>query len=173
MTSPKKPQDRKSAPETNDSSSRKEAPDSNLEKKPLPMHMEKPAVPHMDVLDLPKGALVAYRRSGGVKFRTQSIVVYLDGRIIYVDPVTAKPTQPQLPPPLSKAQIDALRKMLDQSNFFGIRVGGGNQPPDSFAHEILARIENRSNFVEVFDGGIPDALKPLVDKLSAWLPKER
>jgi len=38
-----------------------------------------------DTLRLPRGALVAMRRSGGLKFRSREVVVYRDGRVNYDD----------------------------------------------------------------------------------------
>ena len=43
---------------------------------------------------------------------------------------------------------------------------------DEIAYEISARVHTKANAIELFDGSIPDALKPLVDELSALLPKQ-
>jgi len=72
---------------------------------------------------------------------------------------------------LNDRQIARLRKMLDQAGFFRLQSAQGDHAPDASAHEIIARIGNRSNRVEVFDGSIPDALTPLIQQLSALMPK--
>jgi hypothetical protein len=48
----------------------------------------------------------------------------------------------------------------------------GEPPPDARAYEIVARAGNRVNTVTVFDGAIPDVLTPLIQQLSALMPKE-
>jgi hypothetical protein len=173
MKTPDKQTDQKPAPDSSLGSIPKGATDSKLDSKPVPARMEKAAAPKLEKLDLPKGALIAYRRSGGLKFSSDLIVVYPDGRVSYGGPDAAKQTRQQVARKLNDGQISGLRKLLDQCNFFGFKTGGGQQPPDSYAHEIMARSGKRNNFLEVFDGGIPDALRPLVEQLNALLPKEK
>jgi len=77
-----------------------------------------------------------------------------------------------VPRKMNDAQIARLRKMLEHVNFFRMASAQGSQPPDAFAYEIIARAGNRVNSVEVFDGGIPDVVQPLIQQLSALMPKE-
>ena len=73
---------------------------------------------------------------------------------------------------MNDAQIARLRKTLEHVNFFRMSSAQGDQPPDAFAYEIIARAGNRVNSVQVYDGSIPDALMPLIQQLSALMPKE-
>ena len=133
--------------------------------------LDAPAPKHERLL-LPLGAFIAYRKSGGLKFSSREIVIYPDGRISYGGPDLSKQIYDRATRKLNDGQIARLRKTLDQTGFFRLASAQGNQPPDSFAHEIAARLGNRSHMVEVFDGGIPASLAPLLEQLSAWLPKE-
>ena len=123
-------------------------------------------------LQLPLGAFMAYRKSGGLKFSSREIVVYPDGRVSFGGPDVSKQIYGRAGRKLNDGQMARLRKMLDQVNFFRATSAQGKPPPDGFAYEIVARIHARSNQVEVFDGSIPDALAPLIQQLSALMPKE-
>ena len=139
-----------------------------LESKPAPTSHQKPARPKIERLQLPKGALIAFRKSGGLKFSSREIVIYPDGRVSYGG--TDLPKQASAPQKLGEAQIAELRRMLDQSGFFRLVLAGGQQPPDSYAYEIVAQIDAKSNYVEVFDGKIPESLMPLIQRLARLLP---
>jgi hypothetical protein len=128
--------------------------------------------PKRERLQLPKGALIAFRKSGGLKFSTREIVLYPDGRVSFGGPDVSKEAYAHVPRKVNDAQIARFRKMLDHINFFRMASAQGDQPPDAFAYEIVARAGNRVNYVEVFDGSLPDALTPLIQQLSALMPRE-
>lgn len=132
----------------------------------------KPATPKLEKLRLPQGALIAYRKSGGFKFSSREIVIYPDGRVSFGGPDLSKEAYARAARKLNDGQIARLRKTLDQVGFFRTPSAPGSQPPDSIAYEIIARVANRSNYVEVFDGSIPDSLMPLLHQLNALMPKE-
>ncbi len=140
--------------------------------KPSAAHHEEPVSPKAEPLQLPLGAFIAYRKSGGLKFSSREIVVYPDGRVSYGGPDLSKEVYARAGRKLNDGQIARLRKMLDQVSFFRMQSAQGNQPPDSFAYEIVARLGSRSNYVQVFDGSTPDALTPLIQQLSTLMPKE-
>jgi hypothetical protein len=141
--------------------------DARLGSKPAPKVHQKPARPKIEPLQLPKGALIAFRKSGGLKFSSREIVIYSDGRVSYGG--SDLPKQASTPQKLGEAQIAELRRMLDQNDFFQLRLAGGQQPPDSYAYEIVAQIVAKSNYVEVFDGKIPESLMPLIQRLTKLL----
>ena len=128
--------------------------------------------PTPEPLQLPKGALIAFRKSGGAPVRTREIVLYPDGRVSFGGPDVAKEAYAHVPRKMNDAQIARLRKTLDHANFFRMSSAQGDPPPDAFAYEIIARTGNRVNSVAVFDGGIPNALTPLIQQLGALMPKE-
>lgn len=127
--------------------------------------------PKIERLQLPLGAFLAFRQSGGLKFSSRELVVYPDGRVSYGGPDLSKHAYARAGRKLNDGQIARLRKTLNQAGFFRLPSTTGEQPPDSFAYEIAARLGNRSNFVEVFDGSIPDALQALIAQLSGLFPK--
>jgi hypothetical protein len=142
--------------------------DAKVESKPAPTSHQKPERPKIERLQLPKGALIAFRKSGGLKFSSREIVIYPDGRVSYGG--SDLPKQAGTPQKLGGAQIAELRRMLDQSGFLRLMLAGGPQPPDSYAYEIVAQIDAKSNYVEVFDGRIPESLMPLIQRLVKLIP---
>ena len=131
-----------------------------------------PPAPQVEPLHLPLGAFIAYRISGGSKSSKHEIVVYPDGRVSIGGPDVSKQVYARATRKLNDGQIARLRKLLDQVGFFRLLSTQGGPAPDALAHEIVARIGSRANRVEVFDGSIPDALAPLLQQLSALMPKE-
>jgi hypothetical protein len=114
-----------------------------------------------DTLRLPRGALVAMRRSGGLKFRSREVVVYRDGRVNYDDGESG----PRTVWTLGDAEMAELRRTLDQANLAKLPTAG-RQNPDAFAYEIVARPSRRVYSAEAFLGSIPAALAPLIEQLN-------
>lgn len=128
--------------------------------------------PKREPLQLPKGALIAFRKSGGAPASAREIVLYPDGRVSFGGPDLGKEMYAHVPRKMNDAQIARLRKTLEHANFFRMSSAQGDPPPDASAYEIVARAGNRVNSVTVFDGAIPDTLTPLLQQLSALMPKE-
>jgi hypothetical protein len=122
-------------------------------------------------LRLPRGAFIALRKSGGLHFSSNEVVVYPDGRVAYDTRGVPKKEYNRLPRALNDAQIMTLRKQLDQSGFWRSE-GGGAQPPDGYAYEISARLGQRANAIEVFDGSVPEGLRPILERLTSLLPSD-
>jgi hypothetical protein len=142
----------------------------------MPSEPETPAMsnakPAEKPLDFPKGALIAYRKSGGLKFSSREIVVYPDGRVTYDGGDTAKSALTRAARRLSDAQVMRLRRTLEQVNFFGMKPPQGQQDPDSFVIEIAARLGGKNNQIEVSAGDMPGALSALTEQLEKLLPSE-
>lgn len=140
--------------------------DSVLKVNPPPAPAQPPAAPaadSSDMLRLPRGALVALRRSGGFKFRSRAVVVFRDGRVNYDDGENA----PRTVWTLSDAEMAELRRALDQADFAKLPAAG-RQNPDAFAYEIVARPSRRVYSAEAFQGSIPAALAPLIQQLNRF-----
>jgi len=131
-----------------------------------------PTAPKLEALQLPKGALLAFRQRGGAPARTRDIVLYPDGRVSFGGPDVSKEAYARVPRQLNDAQIARIRKTLERANFFRMASAQGEPPPDACAYEIIARAGNRVHAVSVFDSAIPNALQPLMQQLNALLPKE-
>ena len=121
-------------------------------------------------LELPRGALVVMRVSGGIRFTTQEMVVYPDGRVTLGAGDTAKAVYNRAPRSMADAHIVRLRKLLDQSGFFKSQPPKAEQSPDGYAYEIMSRIGPKHNHIEVFTGTMPDGIRALVDYLMKWMP---
>ena len=126
-------------------------------------------VAESEPLRLPRGAFVALRKSGGLHFTTREVVVYPDGRVAYDARGVPQKEYTRLRRALNDGQVHSLRKLLDQTNFW-MTAGGGKQNPDAYAYEIAARVGQRSNEIEVFDGSVPEKLQPLLERLVRLLP---
>ena len=131
---------------------------------PPPEKIEKRA------LFLPKGALIAFRKSG--PSGAMEFFLYPDGRVSFNVPDVSKKAYAHPARKLNDAQINRLRHLLDQVNFYRAPATQGEPSTDGIAYEISARGGIKSNAIELFDGSIPDALKPLVEQLNALMPKE-
>jgi hypothetical protein len=114
-----------------------------------------------DTLRLPRGALVAMRRSGGLKFRSREVVVYRDGRVNYDD----GESDPRTVWTLSDAELAELRGALDQAGLAKLPAAD-RQNPDAFAYEIIARPARRVYSAQAFQGSISASLAPLIQQLN-------
>lgn len=121
-----------------------------------------------EMLRLPKGAFLAFRKSGGLHFSSREVVIYPDGRVAFDARGVPQKEYNRLRRAFNDGQMLSLRKLLDQTNFWKAE-SAGQQNPDAFAYEIAARIGQRANEVEVFDGSVPDNLTPLLERLTPLL----
>jgi hypothetical protein len=122
-----------------------------------------------DALDLPEGALVAMRRSGGLRFTSRAVVVYPDGKVEVRDDAAPGSPAPKPARKLSDQDLAQLYRALDEANFPELPPTSGRQSPDAFAYDIAARIGSRTYAVEAFDGSIPASLAPLVQLLARFM----
>jgi hypothetical protein len=125
----------------------------------------------LDAFRLPRSAFVGLRKSGGLRFTTREVVVYPDGRVAYDARGVPQKEYTRLRRVMNDGQVISLRKLLDQANFWATE-GGGEQNPDAYAYDIAARLGQRSNEITVYDGSVPENLKPLIERLSKYLPEE-
>lgn len=119
-----------------------------------------------DALRLPRGGLVALRRSGGLRFTVREVVVYGDGRIA---------TDGNRPPRraarcLSEAEMGEVWTALAASELRSQTPVQGQQRPDAYAYELVARLGGRTYATEAFDGSIPAPLAPLIALLLRLRP---
>lgn len=121
-----------------------------------------------EVLRLPKGAFLAFRKSGGLHFSSRAVVIYPDGRVAFDARGVPQKEYNRLRRAFNDGQMLSLRKLLDQTNFWKTE-SAGQQNPDAFAYEIAARIGQRANEVAVFDGSVPENLSPLLERLTPLL----
>lgn len=120
-----------------------------------------PAPPAEEPL-LPRGGLVALRKSGGLRFTSRSVVVYRSGRALIGGGPAAAPRERRL----SAEELERLKGLILRARLARQRPTG-SQPADGYAYEIAARVSKRLRSVEVYDGAMPEAIRELVEALSA------
>jgi hypothetical protein len=116
-------------------------------------------------LELPPGALLAFRKSGGLRFSSREIVVYRDGWVVSTDEETYGRTRHLRAGELDRLAHQALRAGLARRS-----PAGAAQPPDGYAYEVAARVGRRLRRAEAMTGAIPAELAPLIRALEALLP---
>jgi hypothetical protein len=148
--------------------------DSQLKPRPTPpatSGQQRPA--DEDTLRLPRGGLAAMRRSGGFRFRSRTIVVYRDGRVVYDSADPDAPAGAQETRVLTDAELAELRRLLGQISFSAQPAASGRHNPDAFAYEIVARPARRAYAIEVFEGSIPPQVASLIHQLSQLMRPEQ
>jgi hypothetical protein len=120
-------------------------------------------------LALPRGALIAMRRSGGMRFSSHELVVYRSGKLTYRQSAPELVEQTQH---LSLSQLVELHHALKQSRLTRLPATIGRHSPDTFAYEIVARVGRVVKAVEVFEGSIPAELAPLIRELRSLTPQD-
>jgi hypothetical protein len=126
--------------------------------------LERPA-PADDTLVVPRDALLAFRKSGGLRFTSRAIVVFRNGWVVPVaESAGAKPRH------LSDAALAALTSLVLRSGLARYGKAAAAQQPDRYAYQLAARVGRSLRRVELADGAIPADLAPLVRALSRLLP---
>jgi hypothetical protein len=121
-------------------------------------------------LQRPRGALIAMRKSGGIRFTWRLLVVRGDGRLIYKSNQVGAPRTARAIGQLDAAQLVELQALIGQTDFATSSPGASRQNPDAFAYELIARVGRKNVFAEAFEGSIPEELKPLIQWLNRLLP---
>jgi hypothetical protein len=122
-----------------------------------------PAPAGDDELTVPRDALLAFRKSGGLRFRSRAIVVYRNGWVVPADGAQGKPCH------LGEGAMARLTQLVLRSGLARAKPTGA-QPPDGHAYEIVARIGGRVRRAEAMDGSIPVDFAALIRALSRLLP---
>lgn len=124
-----------------------------------------------DSLALPRGALVALRKSGGLAFSSQELVVYRTGRVTQRGSGVGRASYERTSQQLDAEQIDELTLLLKQANFPRFPAATRHSP-DTLVTEIIARVGRRVKAAELAPGGAPDGLVPLMRWLGALLAQD-
>jgi len=147
--------------------------DSQLNPPPTAPAAPEPRPAQEETLRLPRGGLVAMRRSGGFRFRSRAIVVYRDGRAVYDTADPDAPAGAQETRRLTDAELAELRGLLGQIGFSALPAASGRHNPDAYAYEIVARPVRRAYAIEVFEGSIPPHVASLIRYLSQFIRPEQ
>ena len=126
---------------------------------------ELPAEPPADRLKLPEGAFVAFRQSGGLRFRTREMIVYHDGHVIVRrEGRLERRTTARL---LTPAEVADLKGLILGSGFFELHPLTGRPNPDGYAYELAVCLGRQSSTVELFEGNLPLEVQALLARLKA------
>jgi hypothetical protein len=116
-------------------------------------------------LTLPRNGLVAFRKSGGLRFTSRGFVVYRSGWVV---PLEGTGGRPRHMTEAAREAVEALLLRSGMSRTHRKRSGGG----DGYAYEITARYGGRTRYAEFHDGAIPEEMRRLVEVLQRLMPKE-
>ena len=116
--------------------------------------------PNDDQLQLPRGAFIAFRQSGGLRFSTREVIVYNDGRVIYQQ--QGKLGAGEGSRRITPDEVAELKEMIEQSNLIGLPRSIGRQSLDGYAYELIARAGGQIKSFEFFDGSTPPELQTLL-----------
>jgi hypothetical protein len=174
----KKPEDKSPLhnPFDDEPAERRAAAPASHRKRPRPADdpSPPPAAPPPDpeaALALPRGALVAMRKSGGLRFSSGELVVYRNGRVVQRRRGTGMALHQGAPQQLSDEHLAELLGILERTRFPRF-AGPARQSPDTLAYEIVARVGGRIRAAEVSTGRIPEALAPLIGWLNGLLAQD-
>jgi hypothetical protein len=130
-----------------------------------------PSAPADERLKLPRGAFVALRKSGGLRFSSREVVVFRDGRV-RATVLGAVPGGADEPRRLLADEVTTLYQRIAASDIKKLPARSGQQSPDAFAYELVARVGRNVYAVEFFDPDIPESLEPIIRDLLALIPNE-
>jgi hypothetical protein len=116
-----------------------------------------------DRLKLPRGAFLALRQSGGLRFSTREVTVYNDGQLIArrQGKLGAGEGSRRITP----AEVAELKELIAQSGWWELPTSIGRQSPDGYAYELIVRRGRKSKAIEFFDGSIPAEVQPVLARL--------
>jgi hypothetical protein len=118
--------------------------------------------PRDDDLKLPRGAFIAWRQSGGLRFSTREVTVYHDGRVIWNrQGKLAEEGSRRITP----AEVTELKTLIEHSGLGKFSNPIGRPSPDGYAYELVARFGRKSTAIEFFDGSLPAQLHALLQRL--------
>ncbi|NJN16676.1 MAG: hypothetical protein HC822_10585 [Oscillochloris sp.] len=127
--------------------------------------LQHPAPPPPSLI-LPRGALLIFAKSGGVRFTSRHCIVYRNGRV-----ERGSLAHMHRPTYLSAAEIRRLRRLVLRSRlalWAGYRAPA---PRDGYSYELTARYGSNLRSATFADGAIPAIVAPLIRNLQLLLPE--
>jgi hypothetical protein len=118
-----------------------------------------------DRLKLPRGAFIAFRQSGGLRFSTREVIVYHDGRVIsrHQGKLGAGEAARRITPD----EVSDLKALIEQSSLREQPRSIGRPSPDGYAYELIVRVGRKSKATEFIDGSVSPEVRPLLARLKA------
>ena len=120
-----------------------------------------------DRLELPHGAFIALRQSGGLRFSTREVIVYTAGRVAVQ--WQGKLGAGEGTRHITASEIADLKEALRRSGLFDLPHSIGQPSPDGYAYELSARLGRRSKTIELFEGAVPAEMSSLLAQLKTLM----
>ncbi len=117
-----------------------------------------------DRLGLPRYGLVAFRKSGGLRFTSRGFVVYRSGWVVPLEGTEGRPRR------MTAEALEALEALLRRSGLSRRHFRKAQGTRDGYYYEITARYDGRTRYAEAADGAIPDDLRLLIEVLQRLMP---
>lgn len=114
-------------------------------------------------LTLPGGALVAFRKSGGLRFSSRGVVVYRNGWVVPLAGSAGRARH------LKADALQVLERLILRSGLARVPASSAGATRDGYSYEIVARVGGKLYQVELSDP-VPAAQARLVQVLTRLLP---
>lgn len=115
-------------------------------------------------LDLPQGAAIVFKRSGGLAGVDETWVIYFDGRITAADGAAYRTDE------------EAVNALLDQLRALDLAKFAGDYTPlnpccDRFFYELFLNVDATHVLIKTADGAsdVPEAVWQAIDLVSAFI----
>jgi hypothetical protein len=118
-----------------------------------------------EALELPRSALLAFRKSGGLRFTSRGILVTRTG---WVEPLEGSRGRRRHMTPEALATLE---RLLLQSGLTRLPANQSGATRDGYSYEIAARVGGKLRRIELSDP-VPDQQERLVRVLNRLLPDE-
>ena len=122
-----------------------------------------------DRLTLARGAFLALRQSGGLRFSTREVMVYHDGRVI--SRRQGKLDAREGSRRITSGEVTDLKAAIARSSLHALPrfTSIGRPSSDGYAYELIARADRKLKSLEFFDGSIPSEVQPLLAQLKTLM----
>jgi hypothetical protein len=130
---------------------------------PAPSADEAPEREASEELPLARGALVAFRKSGGLRFSSRGIVVLRSG---WVEPLPGVDGRRRH---ITPEALAVLERLILTSGLTRASHRKRKATPDGYSYEIAAHVAGKPRYAEL-DDPVPDEQERLVRVLNRLLP---
>jgi hypothetical protein len=118
--------------------------------------------------DLPDGAVIVYRHSGGIAGLDETFTIYADGRVTSADGMQEQ---------VSPQDVQHLLKEIEQAGFLTVDQAGPSIVPccDRISYTLTVRMDGKTHTLQTYDGASdqPVALQTAMNILNRFLDANR
>ena len=114
--------------------------------------------------DLPDGAVIRYRRSGGIAGLDETFTIFTDGRI-----TSAGGKEWHVSP----QDVQGLLKEIEQAGMLQVEQSGPDIVPccDRMSYTLLVSLDGKTYTAQTYDGAVdqPEAIQKAIDAMNSFL----